>query len=165
MCALGFACVGGVAVKRPMTSGHGPRATGGGNLSCGWTEGQRDRRSYKLASRRFLCLYLYIFYLLAFRNLFYICFTWNGRVAEAAAALSCDVLLASCCCCCGCSTPLFDRVVPVSLSHWVSVCLSVCLCAAALSTPAATDSDSCCSFPVCTLRNLLAALPASERGL
>lgn len=99
----------------------GPRAT------CGWTGG----RSYKLASRRFLCLYLYIFYLLAFRNLFYICFTWNCRVAEAAAAapaLSCDVLLVAGCCCWGCATPLFARDVPVSLSLWLSVCLFVCCC-------------------------------------
>lgn len=50
----------------------GPRATGGGNLSCGLA-GTWGRTSWRIGG--FYAYTYTFFYLLAFRNLFYICFT------------------------------------------------------------------------------------------
>lgn len=155
---LGFACVGGVAVKRPMTSGHGQRADGQAD------GGMRGRTSWRVGG---FYAYTYTFFICWHFAIYFIFVSletaaWQ-RQQQQQHQLCPVTSFSSLAVVVGAAQRPFSP--EMSLSLCPSGCLFVCLCVAALSTPPATDSDSCCSFPVCTLRNLLAALPASERGL
>lgn len=69
VCALGFACVGGVAVKRPMTSGHGPRgaatcrADGQGDSGTGGRTSWRVGGFYAYTYTFFICWHFAIYFI------------------------------------------------------------------------------------------------------
>lgn len=151
VCMLGFACVGGVAVKRPMTSGHGQRADGQEEKGMSGRTSWRVGGFYAYTYTFFICWHFAIYFIFVLLETA----AWQ-RQQQQQHQLCPVTSFSSLAVVVGAAQRPFSP--EMSLSLCPSGCLFVCLCVAALSTPPATDSDSCCSFPVCTLRNLLAAL-------
>jgi len=94
-----------------------------GGQTNGWTVGRIKRGTNRMAGSWFLCLYFHIFYLLAFRNLFYICFTWNDRDSQLLSSL-CFVLLS-----------VVVVVCPTPISAVGSSCFRSSVCPSLVSLP------------------------------
>lgn len=120
---LGFACVGGVAVKRPMTSGHGQRADGQEDRGMSGRTSWRVGGFYAYTYTFFICWHFAIYFI------FVLLETAAWQRQEQQQRQLCPVTSFSLAVVVGTAQrPPFARDVPVSLSLWLSVCLFVCCC-------------------------------------